>query len=123
MSECDHYICNSKTLREAMCFVVASKSGNKFCYFHYPQRFDGIGRPNRYSNGSVVFFGATLNYGTALITTFLLLSHNLGFSNLNCTPTSALVLFLPLASLKANRTIASVLELRTSHWRNFVMST
>ncbi|CAG7888983.1 unnamed protein product [Brassica rapa] len=32
-------------------------SGNKICYFHYPQRFDGIGRHNRYSNGSVVFFG------------------------------------------------------------------
>ncbi|CAN6990172.1 unnamed protein product [Brassica rapa subsp. trilocularis] len=55
---CMHYSqTHLKTLREAMCFVVASKSGNKFCYFHYPQRFDGIGRPNRYSNGSVVFFG------------------------------------------------------------------
>ncbi|KAF8094184.1 hypothetical protein N665_0368s0021, partial [Sinapis alba] len=41
--DCDHYIYNRKTLREAMCFVVASKSGKKICCVHYPQRFDGIG--------------------------------------------------------------------------------
>ncbi|CAN7021189.1 unnamed protein product, partial [Brassica rapa subsp. trilocularis] len=46
----------SKNLREAMCFVVASKLGKKICYDHYPQRFDGIGRHDRYSNGSVVFY-------------------------------------------------------------------
>ncbi|CAN7098716.1 unnamed protein product [Brassica rapa subsp. narinosa] len=39
-----------------MCFVVASKLGKKICYDHYPQRFDGIGRHDRYSNGSVVFY-------------------------------------------------------------------
>ncbi|KAL0655674.1 hypothetical protein Bca4012_076258 [Brassica carinata] len=39
-----------------MCFVVASKLGKKICYDHYPQRFDGIGRHGRYSNGSVVFY-------------------------------------------------------------------
>ncbi|KAG5392458.1 hypothetical protein IGI04_022421 [Brassica rapa subsp. trilocularis] len=54
--DCDHYIYNSKNLREAMCFVVASKLGKKICYDHYPQRFDGIGRHDRYSNGSVVFY-------------------------------------------------------------------
>lgn len=49
---CDHYIYNSKTLREAMCFVVTSKSGKDICYVHhYPQR------DNRYINGNVVFFG------------------------------------------------------------------
>ncbi|CAF1845431.1 unnamed protein product [Brassica napus] len=30
--------------------------GKKICYDHYPQRFDRIGRHDRYSNGSVVFY-------------------------------------------------------------------
>uniref|UniRef100_A0A0D3A7Q5 Hexosyltransferase n=1 Tax=Brassica oleracea var. oleracea TaxID=109376 RepID=A0A0D3A7Q5_BRAOL len=54
--DCDHYIYNTKILREEMCFVLASKLGKKICYDHYPQRFDGIGRHGRYSNGSVVFY-------------------------------------------------------------------
>ncbi|CAF1919891.1 unnamed protein product, partial [Brassica napus] len=30
--------------------------GKKICYDHYPQRFDGISRHDRYSNGSIVFY-------------------------------------------------------------------
>ncbi|WZZ66338.1 hypothetical protein YC2023_077708 [Brassica napus] len=59
--DCDHYIYNTKNLREEMCFVVASKLGKKICYDHYPQRFDGIGRHGRYSNGSVVFYDELKN--------------------------------------------------------------
>ncbi|CAN6976476.1 unnamed protein product [Brassica rapa subsp. trilocularis] len=54
--DCYHYIYNSKTLRGEMCSVVASQSGKKICYVHYPQRFDGIGIHDIYSNSNVVFF-------------------------------------------------------------------
>ncbi|PKI33424.1 hypothetical protein CRG98_046187 [Punica granatum] len=54
--DCDHYINNSKALREAMCFMMDPTSGNKICYVQFPQRFDGIDRHDRYSNRNVVFF-------------------------------------------------------------------
>ncbi|KAK1300693.1 Cellulose synthase A catalytic subunit 2 [UDP-forming] [Acorus calamus] len=50
--DCDHYINNSKSLREAMCFMMDPVSGNKVCYVQFPQRFDGIDRHDRYSNRS-----------------------------------------------------------------------
>ena len=54
--DCDHYINNSKALREAMCFMMDPQSGKKICYVQFPQRFDGIDRHDRYSNRNVVFF-------------------------------------------------------------------
>ncbi|XP_068658979.1 cellulose synthase A catalytic subunit 5 [UDP-forming]-like isoform X1 [Aristolochia californica] len=54
--DCDHYINNSKALREAMCFMMDPISGKKVCYVQFPQRFDGIDRHDRYSNRNVVFF-------------------------------------------------------------------
>lgn len=54
--DCDHYINNSKALREAMCFTMDPISGKKICYVQFPQRFDGIDRHDRYSNRNVVFF-------------------------------------------------------------------
>ncbi|KDP35302.1 hypothetical protein JCGZ_09461 [Jatropha curcas] len=54
--DCDHYINNSKALREAMCFMMDPTSGKKVCYVQFPQRFDGIDRHDRYSNRNVVFF-------------------------------------------------------------------
>lgn len=54
--DCDHYINNSKALREAMCFMMDPISGKKICYVQFPQRFDGIDRNDRYSNRNVVFF-------------------------------------------------------------------
>ncbi|KAK1323851.1 Cellulose synthase A catalytic subunit 6 [UDP-forming] [Acorus calamus] len=54
--DCDHYINNSKALREAMCFMMDLTSGKKVCYVQFPQRFDGIDRHDRYSNRNVVFF-------------------------------------------------------------------
>ena len=53
--DCDHYINNSKALREAMCFMMDPTSGKKICYVQFPQRFDGIDRHDRYSNRNVVF--------------------------------------------------------------------
>ncbi|KAF9590946.1 hypothetical protein IFM89_000491 [Coptis chinensis] len=54
--DCDHYINNSKALREAMCFMMYPISGKKICYVQFPQRFDGIDRNDRYSNCNIVFF-------------------------------------------------------------------
>ncbi|XP_002524299.2 cellulose synthase A catalytic subunit 5 [UDP-forming] [Ricinus communis] len=54
--DCDHYINNSKALRDAMCFMMDPTSGKKICYVQFPQRFDGIDRHDRYSNRNVVFF-------------------------------------------------------------------
>ncbi|PRQ24667.1 putative hexosyltransferase chromatin regulator PHD family [Rosa chinensis] len=54
--DCDHYINNSKALREAMCFMMDPTSGKKICYVQFPQRFDGIDLHDRYSNRNVVFF-------------------------------------------------------------------
>ncbi|EOA15940.1 hypothetical protein CARUB_v10004034mg [Capsella rubella] len=54
--DCDHYINNSKAIREAMCFMMDPQSGKKVCYVQFPQRFDGIDRHDRYSNRNVVFF-------------------------------------------------------------------
>ncbi|KAH6808234.1 cellulose synthase 6 [Perilla frutescens var. frutescens] len=54
--DCDHYINNSKALREAMCFMMDPTSGKEVCYVQFPQRFDGIDRHDRYSNRNVVFF-------------------------------------------------------------------
>ncbi|KAK4356153.1 hypothetical protein RND71_025124 [Anisodus tanguticus] len=54
--DCDHYINNSKALREAMCFLMDPTSERKSSYVQFPQRFDGIDRHDRYSNRNVVFF-------------------------------------------------------------------
>lgn len=54
--DCDHYINNSKAIREAMCFMMDPSLGKRVCYVQFPQRFDGIDRHDRYSNRNVVFF-------------------------------------------------------------------
>ncbi|XP_058208031.1 cellulose synthase A catalytic subunit 4 [UDP-forming] [Rhododendron vialii] len=54
--DCDHYINNSKAVREAMCFLMDPQLGKKLCYVQFPQRFDGIDLHDRYANRNVVFF-------------------------------------------------------------------
>ncbi|GAA0167340.1 DNA-binding transcription factor [Lithospermum erythrorhizon] len=54
--DCDHYINNSKAVREAMCFLMDPQFGKKLCYVQFPQRFDGIDLHDRYANRNVVFF-------------------------------------------------------------------
>ena len=54
--DCDHYINNSKALREAMCFLMDPNLGKQVCYVQFPQRFDGIDRNDRYANRNTVFF-------------------------------------------------------------------
>ncbi|OMP03190.1 Cellulose synthase [Corchorus olitorius] len=60
--DCDHYINNSKAVREAMCFLMDPQFGKKLCYVQFPQRFDGIDRHDRYANRNVVFFDALYGY-------------------------------------------------------------
>jgi len=59
--DCDHYINNSKALREAMCFLMDPNLGRSVCYVQFPQRFDGIDRNDRYANRNTVFFDVSLN--------------------------------------------------------------
>ncbi|KAF3541591.1 hypothetical protein F2Q69_00018949 [Brassica cretica] len=40
--DCDHYVNNSKAVREAMCFLMDPQIGKKVCYVQFPQRFDGL---------------------------------------------------------------------------------
>ncbi|XP_030498730.2 cellulose synthase A catalytic subunit 4 [UDP-forming] [Cannabis sativa] len=54
--DCDHYLNNSKAVREAMCFLMDPQLGKKLCYVQFPQRFDGIDRHDRYANRNTVFF-------------------------------------------------------------------
>jgi cellulose synthase A len=54
--DCDHYINNSKALREAMCFMMDPLVGKRICYVQFPQRFDGIDRSDRYANHNTIFF-------------------------------------------------------------------
>src|SRR5262245_49299917 len=54
--DCDHYINNSKALREAMCFLMDPNLGKHVCYVQFPQRFDGIDMNDRYANRNTVFF-------------------------------------------------------------------
>lgn len=54
--DCDHYINNSKAIREAMCFMMDPLVGKRVCYVQFPQRFDGIDRSDRYANHNTVFF-------------------------------------------------------------------
>ena len=58
--DCDHYINNSKALREAMCFMMDPTVGRKVCYVQFPQRFDGIDANDRYANRNTVFFDVSL---------------------------------------------------------------
>ncbi|XP_019175269.1 PREDICTED: probable cellulose synthase A catalytic subunit 3 [UDP-forming] [Ipomoea nil] len=47
--DCNHYINNSKALREAMCFMMDPLLRKRVCYVQFPHRFHGIDR-------NVVFF-------------------------------------------------------------------
>ncbi|KAJ7569589.1 hypothetical protein O6H91_01G085100 [Diphasiastrum complanatum] len=58
--DCDHYINNSKAIRESMCFMMDPTVGKKVCYVQFPQRFDGIDKNDRYANHNTVFFDINL---------------------------------------------------------------
>lgn len=58
--DCDHYVNNSKAVREAMCFMMDPQVGHDVCYVQFPQRFDGIDRSDRYANRNIVFFDVNM---------------------------------------------------------------
>ncbi|CAL0334715.1 unnamed protein product [Lupinus luteus] len=58
--DCDHYVNNSKAVREAMCFLMDPQVGRDVCYVQFPQRFDGIDRSDRYANRNTVFFDVNM---------------------------------------------------------------
>ncbi|CAA6665646.1 unnamed protein product [Spirodela intermedia] len=58
--DCDHYVNNSKAVREAMCFMMDPRVSADICYVQFPQRFDGIDRSDRYANRNVVFFDVNM---------------------------------------------------------------
>ncbi|XP_057536897.1 cellulose synthase A catalytic subunit 8 [UDP-forming] isoform X1 [Amaranthus tricolor] len=58
--DCDHYVNNSKAVREAMCFLMDPVVGRDVCYVQFPQRFDGIDKSDRYANRNVVFFDVNM---------------------------------------------------------------
>ncbi|XP_004511422.1 cellulose synthase-like protein D3 [Cicer arietinum] len=53
--DCDHYIYNTKAMREGMCFMM-DRGGDRICYVQFPQRFEGIDPSDRYANHNTVFF-------------------------------------------------------------------
>ena len=54
--DCDHYVNNSRSLREGMCFLMDPTNGPRCCFVQFPQRFDGIDPSDRYANHNTVFF-------------------------------------------------------------------
>ncbi|KAK8353547.1 hypothetical protein V6Z12_A05G165400 [Gossypium hirsutum] len=58
--DCDHYVNNSKAVREAMCFLMDPEVGRDVCYVQFPQRFDGIDRSDRHANRNTVFFDVNI---------------------------------------------------------------
>lgn len=68
--DCDHYLYNSRAVREAMCFLMDPQIGKKLCYVQFPQRFDGIDRHDRYANRNVVFFDVSCKLNTKIFLHF-----------------------------------------------------
>jgi cellulose synthase A len=58
--DCDHYVNNSKAVREAMCFLMDPVVGQDVCFVQFPQRFDGIDKSDRYANRNIVFFDVNM---------------------------------------------------------------
>lgn len=51
----NHYINNSKAIREAMCFMMDPLQGKRVCYVQFSQRFDGIDNNDQYANQTNTF--------------------------------------------------------------------
>lgn len=82
--DCDHYVNNSKAIREAMCFLMDPQVGRDLCYVQFPQRFDGIDRSDRYANRNTVFFDVSskLSDLSLLVTSCTVEKNSESFENL-----------------------------------------
>ncbi|CAL0304941.1 unnamed protein product [Lupinus luteus] len=58
--DCNHYVNNSKAVREAMCFFMDIQLGNSIGFVQFPHRFDSLDRNDRYANKNTVLFDITL---------------------------------------------------------------
>ncbi|XP_061365117.1 cellulose synthase A catalytic subunit 7 [UDP-forming]-like isoform X2 [Gastrolobium bilobum] len=54
--DCNHYVNNSKVVREAMCFFMDIQLGNTIGFVQFPLRFDSLDRHDRYANKNSVLF-------------------------------------------------------------------
>ncbi|KAF7838126.1 cellulose synthase A catalytic subunit 7 [UDP-forming]-like isoform X2 [Senna tora] len=54
--DCNHYVNNSKAVREAMCFLTDLQVGKSICFVQFPQRFDSLDKHDRYANRNTVLF-------------------------------------------------------------------
>ncbi|KAJ6815539.1 putative cellulose synthase A catalytic subunit 5 [UDP-forming] [Iris pallida] len=54
--DCDHFLNNSKAIRESMHFMIDPLVEKKACYVQFSQKFGGIDRHDRYANCNTVFF-------------------------------------------------------------------
>ncbi|KAI4323772.1 hypothetical protein L6164_023351 [Bauhinia variegata] len=52
----DHYINNSKAIREAMCFMMDPLLAKRVCYVQFSHKFDGIESNDQYDNQNTAFF-------------------------------------------------------------------
>ncbi|KAA3486543.1 putative cellulose synthase A catalytic subunit 5 [UDP-forming] [Gossypium australe] len=52
----NHYINNSKALKEAMCFMMDPLSGKRVCFVQFSQRFDDIDNHDQYANRNPILF-------------------------------------------------------------------
>ncbi|KAI4335529.1 hypothetical protein L6164_014167 [Bauhinia variegata] len=58
--DCNHYVNNSKAVREAMCFFVDLQTGKTICFVQFPIRFDSLDAHDRYANRNTVLFDIKL---------------------------------------------------------------
>ncbi|XP_019415365.1 PREDICTED: cellulose synthase A catalytic subunit 7 [UDP-forming]-like isoform X1 [Lupinus angustifolius] len=58
--DCNHYVNNSKAVREAMCFFMDIQLGNSIGFVQFPQRFDSLDRNDRYANKNTVLYDITM---------------------------------------------------------------
>lgn len=54
--DCDHYMNNSKALREAMCFMMDPSTGKKVCYVQFSEILDGT---DAYATRNTLFFNVS----------------------------------------------------------------
>ncbi|KAL9249101.1 Cellulose synthase-like protein [Drosera capensis] len=57
--DCDHYVYNSRALREGICFMM-DHGGDSIGYVQFPQRFEGVDPSDRYANNNTVFFDVNM---------------------------------------------------------------
>ncbi|GBG64539.1 hypothetical protein CBR_g45235 [Chara braunii] len=58
--DCDHYVNNSKAMREAICYLMDPVVGDRVSFVQFPQRFDGVDKNDRYANHNFVFFDVNM---------------------------------------------------------------